>query len=103
MLISESRSDSNRCTPHRGKPDQHATRIPRPIRIWSQTICISRGQRIATFHLVINRFAQIHSPVKKGSRHNPQLDGHLIHRSVPSFSPTTANEVVEKRQSSVDN
>jgi hypothetical protein len=25
LLISESRSDSNRCTPWRGKPDQHAT------------------------------------------------------------------------------
>jgi hypothetical protein len=25
LLISESRSDSNRCTPCRGKPDQHAT------------------------------------------------------------------------------
>jgi hypothetical protein len=33
-----------------GKPDQHATRIPCSVRIWSQTICISRGQRIATFH-----------------------------------------------------
>jgi hypothetical protein len=25
LLISESRGDSNRCTPCRGKPDQHAT------------------------------------------------------------------------------
>jgi hypothetical protein len=25
LLISESRDDSNRCTPYRGKPDQHAT------------------------------------------------------------------------------
>jgi hypothetical protein len=25
LLISESRGDSNRCTPYRGKPDQHAT------------------------------------------------------------------------------
>jgi hypothetical protein len=27
LLISESRSDSNRCTPYRGKPDQHDTYI----------------------------------------------------------------------------
>jgi hypothetical protein len=32
-----------------GKPDQHNTCIPRLVRIWSQTIHISRGQRIATF------------------------------------------------------
>jgi hypothetical protein len=32
------------------------------------------------------------APEKKGSRHNPQHDGHLIHRSVPNFSPTTAKE-----------
>jgi hypothetical protein len=25
LLISESHDDSNRCTPYRGKPDQHAT------------------------------------------------------------------------------
>jgi hypothetical protein len=37
------------------------------------------------------------TPEKKGSRHNPQLDGCLIHGSIPSFSPTTTNEAVEKR------
>jgi hypothetical protein len=40
---------------------------------------------------------------KKGSRHNPQLDDRLIRGSVPSFSPTTANEAVRKRQAYVDN
>jgi hypothetical protein len=38
LLISESRNDSNRCTPCRGKPEQHATRPPRLICVWSQTI-----------------------------------------------------------------
>jgi hypothetical protein len=32
-----------------GKPDKHATHIARSVRVWSQTICISCGQRIATF------------------------------------------------------
>jgi hypothetical protein len=32
-----------------GKPDQHAIRIPHSVRVWSQTIRISHGQRIATF------------------------------------------------------
>jgi hypothetical protein len=43
------------------------------------------------------------APEMKGSRHNPQLDGRLIHGSIPSFSPTIANEAVGKRQASVDN
>jgi hypothetical protein len=40
---------------------------------------------------------------KKGSRHNPQLNDCLIYGSVLSFSPTTANEVVGKRQAFIDN
>jgi hypothetical protein len=35
VLISESHNDLNRCTPCRGKPDQHVTRFPRLIRAWS--------------------------------------------------------------------
>jgi hypothetical protein len=31
-------------------------------------------------------------PRRKGSRHNPPHDGHPIHGSVPSFSPTTVKE-----------
>jgi hypothetical protein len=31
LLISESRGDSNRCTPCRGKPDQHAMYAPRTL------------------------------------------------------------------------
>jgi hypothetical protein len=66
LLISESRGDSNRCTPCRGKPDQHATRFPRSVRIWSKTIRISRGLHITTFLTVINRFEQIHCPREEG-------------------------------------
>jgi hypothetical protein len=50
LLISESRGDLNRCTPYRGKPNQHVTRFSRSVRVWSSTICISRGPRIAIFH-----------------------------------------------------
>jgi hypothetical protein len=32
-----------------GKPHQHATRSPRSVRVWSQTIRISHVQYIATF------------------------------------------------------
>jgi hypothetical protein len=34
------------------------------------------------------------APEKKGSRHNPQHTGWLIHRYIPNFSPKTAIEVV---------
>jgi hypothetical protein len=49
LLIFESRGDSNRCTPYRGKPDQHVTCFSCSIRVWSSTIRISRGPRIANF------------------------------------------------------
>jgi hypothetical protein len=49
LLISESRDDLNRCRPCRGKPDQHATRFPRSVHVWSRTIRISCGPHIATF------------------------------------------------------
>jgi hypothetical protein len=56
----------NRCTPCRGKPNQHATHFPRSVRVWSTTIRISCGPHIATFHTVINRFEQIHYTREEG-------------------------------------
>jgi hypothetical protein len=66
LLISESRGDSNRCTPYRGKPDQHATRFPRSVRVWPKTIRISRGPHITTLRIIINRFEQIHYTWEEG-------------------------------------
>jgi hypothetical protein len=66
VLISETRSDSNRYTPCRGKPNQHVTRIPHSVRVWSQTIRISCGQCIATFCKIVNIFVQIHCPREEG-------------------------------------
>jgi hypothetical protein len=40
---------------------------------------------------------------KKGFWPNPQHDDWLVRRSIPNFSPITANEAVGKRQVSVDN
>jgi hypothetical protein len=48
LLIFESRGDLNWCTPCSGKPDQDATCFSHSVCIWSKTICISDGQRIAT-------------------------------------------------------
>jgi hypothetical protein len=66
LHISESRSDLNQCTPYRGKPDQHGTRFPRLVHVWSTTIRISRGPHIATFNTVVNRFEQIHCTRDEG-------------------------------------
>jgi hypothetical protein len=62
----ESRGDSNRCTPYRGKPNQHVTRFPCSVHVWSTTIRISRGPYIAIFHAVVNRFEQIHCTREEG-------------------------------------
>jgi hypothetical protein len=66
LLISTSHSDSNWCTPCREKPDQHTTRFPRSVPVWSKIIRISRCPHIAIFHTVVNRFEQIHCPREEG-------------------------------------
>jgi hypothetical protein len=85
------------------KLDQHATCILRSVCVWSQNIRMSRGQHIATFHVIIKDLNISTAPEKNGSRHNPHHAGWLIRGSVPSFSPRTAKEAVEKSQAPVDN
>jgi hypothetical protein len=92
LLISESHGDSNRCTPYRWKINQHVTRFPRSVRVWSKTTRISRGPQIWTDPT---------APEKKRSRHNPQHAGWPIRGSVPSFSPEPTNEVGGVSQASV--
>jgi hypothetical protein len=48
------------------KSDQHTTRFPRSVRVWSQTIRISHGECIATFREIINIFVQIYCPWEEG-------------------------------------
>jgi hypothetical protein len=48
------------------KPDQHAKRIPRSVYVWSQTIRISRGQRIATFRESSTDLDGSHNSREKG-------------------------------------
>jgi hypothetical protein len=65
LLISESHDDSNLCTPCRGKPDQHTTRHPRLVRVWSKTIRISCGQRIATLRETPILLDRVTAPEKR--------------------------------------
>jgi hypothetical protein len=85
LLIFESRGDLNRCTPCRGKPDQHdmyaSHANPRTPSVRGNLSWDS------------DRFG--HIPLlsrKKGSRHNPQHAGWPIRGSIPCFSPEPANE-----------
>jgi hypothetical protein len=96
LLISESRSDSNWCTPCRGKPDQHTTCFPHSVCVWSKIIRISHSQRIATPRRSPTALDRVTAPEKKGSQHNPQHAGWSICEFVPSFSPEPTNGVVEK-------
>jgi hypothetical protein len=63
LLIFESRDDSNRCTPCRGKSDQHGMYAPRTLPVGSPR----------TWQPFINhqqRWTNPTAPEKKGSRHN---------------------------------
>jgi hypothetical protein len=86
-----------------GKPDQHATRIPRSVRIWSQTIGISHGQRIATFCEPLTDLDGSHHSWEKGIPNNiPSMPAdrfagpHLVSLLL------SAKEVVGLSQASID-
>jgi hypothetical protein len=94
LLISESHGDSNRCTPCRRKPDQHAMYASHP----SPHTPGIRFLRTVPIHVnllqVIDRVEQAHCsreevlPTQSIARRWP------IRGSVPSFSPKPANEAV---------
>jgi hypothetical protein len=67
LLTFESLDDSNRCTPCRGKPDQHVTRFPRLVHVWFTTIHISCGPHIATLRETPTTLDRVTAPEKKGS------------------------------------
>jgi hypothetical protein len=103
LLISESRGDSNRCTPCRGKLNQHDTYASHASPHTSGVCFCGQSPYVVTFHTVINRLEQIHCPREEGlptQSTTHQLTDLWVR---PSFSPTTANEAVEKSQASIDN
>jgi hypothetical protein len=68
LLIFKSHNDLNRCTLCKGKPDQHATHFPRSVCVWTSTICISHGPRIAIFCESSTGLDGCTAPGKKCSR-----------------------------------
>jgi hypothetical protein len=61
LLISESRGNSNRCTPCRGKFNQHAILPPRLICVWSRTIHLT-WSAYDNFSLVPTKSKQAPTP-----------------------------------------
>jgi hypothetical protein len=103
LLISESRDNSNRCTPCREKSDQHATRFPCSVRVWSMTIRISRGPHIATFHTIVNRFEQIHCTQEEGLPTQSTARRSSDPRVCTQLLSHNRQRAVEKSQAPVDN
>jgi hypothetical protein len=71
----KSHGDSNRCTPCRGKSDQHTTRFSRLVHVWTSTISISCSQHIATLHELPTELDRVIAPEKRKSRLHPQHIG----------------------------
>jgi hypothetical protein len=86
-----------------GKPNQHTTHIPHWVRVWSQTIRISRGQRIATFHESSTDLNGSHYSWEKGISNS--IPGMPVNRSAgphPVSLLLSTTEVVSLSQASVD-
>jgi hypothetical protein len=99
LLISESHGDSNRCTPCRGKPDQHVTYAshasPRTPGIRFLRVVPVRGN----ISRVIDKVEQAHCSQEEGLPTQSTVHHWPIRGSVPSFSPEPTNEVVEAKSS----
>jgi hypothetical protein len=103
LLISESHGDSNRCTPCRGKPDQHATRFPRSVRIWCMTMHISHCPHITIFHTVVNIFEQIHCTWEEGLPTQSTARRSSDPRVCTQFLSHNSQRAVGESQAPVDN
>jgi hypothetical protein len=99
LLISESHGDSNRCTPYRGKLDQHATYAshtgPRMPDVCFLRVVPVRGKLLR----VIDGVEQAHCSREEGLPTQSTAHHWPIRGSVPSFSPEPANKAVGPKPS----
>jgi hypothetical protein len=99
LLISESRADSNRCTPCRSKPNQHATYAchasPRTPNVRFLRAVPIRGN----LSRVINRVEQAHCSWEEGLSTQSTVCRWPIRGSIPIFSTEPANEAVGAKPS----
>jgi hypothetical protein len=104
LLISESHGDLNRCTPCRGKFDQHDTYASHANPSTSG-VCFLRAvfERDNLLWSLQQRLTKSLLPRKKGFRHNSQRAGWPICGSIPSFFPEPAIDAVGVKPPSVGN
>jgi hypothetical protein len=100
LLISESRDDSNRCTPCRGKLNQHDTYASHAS---PRTLLAGGPHTWQPFTRSSTAMDRATALEKKGSRHNPYHAGWSIRGSIPSFPPEPAIEAVGVKPPSIDN
>jgi hypothetical protein len=98
LIISESRGDSNRCTPCKGKLDQHGTYAWRTLPAGDPCTCGVRFLHAVpvrdNLSRVIDRVEQAHCSQEEGFHTQSTARRWPIRGSVPSFSPEPANEAV---------
>jgi hypothetical protein len=99
LLISESRGDSNRCTPCRGKLDKHDTYASHAS---PRTLPVGDPHTWQPFISHQQRWRDPTAPEKKGSRHKPQ-PGWVIRRSATNFLSQHSHWSSNESQTSVDN
>jgi hypothetical protein len=102
LLISESRGNSNWCTPYRGKPDQHNTYAshaspctPSVRFLWAVSVC-------GNLLWVTDRVGQILLLPGKSAPDSTSQPSWVVHGTHLSFSPNPANKAVGLSQASVD-
>jgi hypothetical protein len=102
LLISESRSDSNRCTLYMGKPNQHDTyashaspRMPGVRFLRAVFVCGNLSR-------VINNVGRILLLPRKRAPNYTSQPGWVAHGTHLSFSPNTVIKVVGLSQASID-
>jgi hypothetical protein len=102
LLISESRGDSNRCTPCRGKPDQHDTYAfhasPRTSDVHILRVIPVRDNLLR----VINRVGRILQLPRKSALDSTSQPDWVARGTRPSFSPKIVIEAVGLSQAPVD-
>jgi hypothetical protein len=102
LLISESRGDSNRCTPCRGKPDQHATYASHASPRTPSIRFLRAAPYVATFHESSTELSKPTALEKKDSRHNPQCAADWSAGLYPSSLPSQPMKQWGQSQASIN-
>jgi hypothetical protein len=86
-----------------GKLDQHAMRISCSVYVWSRTIRISHGQRIATFRESLIDLDGSHYSQEKGILdYIPSMPADRSVGSHPVSLPLSTKKIVDLSQASID-